>query len=79
MPASEITQWQAYEQVTGALGPQRLDILVSILAAVVANTMRGRGRRVRAVDFLPRWDRPPETDWRQTRAAFLVAFGIQEE
>lgn len=77
MPATEITEWQAYEQVTGPFGAERADLLSAIVAATVANSAVGRKRRVKLTDFLPRWDRPPETDWRATRAAFLAAFGIK--
>lgn len=78
MPAVEITEWQAYEQVTGRLGAERADMLSAVVAATVANSTPGRKRRLRLADFLPRWDRPPETDWRATRAAFLATFGIKQ-
>ena len=62
----ELSEWQAYERVTGPLGPQRLDQLVGMLAAVVANTARDPKKRAQpfeAGDFMP-WadvDRPEQT------------------
>ncbi|MEU9972352.1 hypothetical protein [Streptomyces sp. NPDC051014] len=67
--SAELTEWMAYEQITGPLGGARLDILNAILTAVVANTARGKnGRRARPQDFLPKWDRNRRMDWREMLA-----------
>ncbi|WTW96608.1 hypothetical protein OG216_26005 [Streptomycetaceae bacterium NBC_01309] len=59
----------AYEQVTGPLGPERGDVLHGIQTAAIVNSLRGkRGRRARAQDFVPRWDRAPQ-DWESMLAA----------
>lgn len=42
--------------MTGPLGPDRLDQLVALLAAVVANANRGKGRAAKPADFMPKWD-----------------------
>lgn len=41
----ELSEWQAYERVTGPLGPQRGDHQVAMLAAVLANTARDPKKR----------------------------------
>ncbi|MGK5529366.1 phage tail assembly protein T [Streptomyces sp. URMC 129] len=52
-----MTEWMAYERVTGPLGPERGDLLHGILAAVIANSGAGRRRRLRRPqDFIPKWD-----------------------
>lgn len=66
MPASEIAQWQAYEQVTGPLGAERADLHMAILAAVVANTASRRNRK--PADFLPKWDRARQQSWQEQLA-----------
>ncbi|MGW2580840.1 phage tail assembly protein T [Streptomyces virginiae] len=55
--SAELTEWIAYEQITGPIGPARDDILMAILAATVSNANRGKGRKARVLDFLPKWDR----------------------
>lgn len=69
--SEELTEWMAYEQVTGPLGAERDDILMAILAATIANTNRGkRGRRARPKDFLPTWDQARKVmPWQDMLAA----------
>lgn len=70
MSSAELTEWIAYEKITGPLGGARQDVLFSALAAVVANTARGkRGRIARPKDFLPNWDRGRRMDWREMLTA----------
>lgn len=53
MSSREITEWMAYERVTGPLDPaQRADISASIVAATVANS---NGAKLTAKDFIPVW------------------------
>lgn len=61
----------AYEKVTGPLGPERMDLLMAMQTAVIANTARGKGKKARAEDFLPKWDQGPQKsqDWRDMLAA----------
>jgi len=55
----ELTEWMAYERVAGPLGPERADLHAAIVAATVANAMRGKkGRPFKPADFMPQWDRP---------------------
>lgn len=69
MTSAELTEWMAYEQISGPLGPERIDVLSSILAATVANTARGKGQRAKEPsDFMPKWDQHAGTaggDWEQ--------------
>ena len=70
--SDELCEWMAYEQVTGPLGPERMDLLFGILTATVSNGSRGKGQRAREPkDFIPKWDqgagRQP-ADWRQMLA-----------
>lgn len=52
----ELTEWMAYEQAHGPLGPSRGDWLAALVASVVANTARGRrGRQAKVSDFLLKW------------------------
>ncbi|WP_436772239.1 phage tail assembly protein T [Yinghuangia sp. YIM S09857] len=58
-----MTEWIAYEQITGPLGPERGDVLHGIQTAAVVNALRGKkGRKARGQDFVPKWDRAPQ-DW----------------
>lgn len=62
--STELTEWIAYEQVAGQLGPARADIQAAIVAATVANSSRGKkGRRFAPRDFIPRWDRKARQSW----------------
>lgn len=52
----ELTEWEAYEAVTGPIGAERFDQLFAMLASVVANVQRGRKQRPYSADqFLPKW------------------------
>lgn len=67
--SAELTEWMAYEQITGPIGGEREDILTAILAATVANTARGkRGRKAKVQDFLPKWDRHKRASWQDMLA-----------
>lgn len=70
MSSAELTEWMAYEKISGPLGGARHDVLNAILTAVVANSARGKkGRVSRPKDFLPAWDRDRRMDWREMLAA----------
>lgn len=70
--SAELAEWMAYEQVTGPLGPERLDLLFGILTATVSNGSRGKGQRAKEPkDFIPAWDqgaRRQSADWQQMLA-----------
>jgi hypothetical protein len=58
VPGAELTEWAAYERMTGPLGPARVDMAAGIVAATVANVNRGKGKRsYKPADFMPKFDR----------------------
>lgn len=69
MSSAELTEWAAYEQISGPLGPERMDVLLASLTATVANTARGKGQRAKEPqDFMPKWDQGAPArggDWQQ--------------
>ncbi|MGH3599815.1 MAG: phage tail assembly protein T [Pseudonocardiaceae bacterium] len=67
MSAAEVTEWQAYEQVAGPLGGERLDLLMAVLAATVANSA-GSKRKMKPADFIPKWDRSRGQTWQEQLA-----------
>jgi hypothetical protein len=51
----ELTEWAAYEQLTGPLDTRlRNDISAGIVAATVANS-QGAKRKLKPADFIPVW------------------------
>jgi hypothetical protein len=55
MSSREITEWIAYEKVTGPLDARlRGDISAGIVAATVSNS-NGSKKRAKPSDFLPTW------------------------
>ncbi|MGW8746543.1 phage tail assembly protein T [Streptomyces sp. NPDC055794] len=54
--SAELTEWMAYERVTGVFGPERLDLLHGIQTAALVNTQRAKGRKAEAKDYIPVWD-----------------------
>ncbi|WP_454333414.1 phage tail assembly protein T [Streptomyces glaucescens] len=57
----EITEWMAYERVTGPLDIRlRTEISAGIVAATVANS-NGSKRRAKPSDFLPTWFKRKKT------------------
>jgi hypothetical protein len=57
----EITEWMAYERLTGPLDSRlRGDISASIVAATVANS-QGAKRKLKPADFVPTWFKRKKT------------------
>lgn len=52
LSSSELTEWIAYERITGPLGRRRQDIQAATVAATIANANRGRGKKFKISDFL---------------------------
>lgn len=69
MSSAELTDWAAYEKVTGPLGTERDDVLAALVAYHVVTALGAK--RVRPDRLAPRWDRPP-MDWRQMKAAAIA-------
>lgn len=58
-PSRELTEWMAYESVTGPLGPVRGDWQAASIAHVTAVVAAGKkGKRLKLPDFLLRWKAP---------------------
>lgn len=73
----ELTEWRAYETITGPLGPPRADLHAGIIAATIANIHRGKGSRALAPgDFIPRWDRRPRTPEELWKLAIAANAGL---
>ncbi|MFE3855308.1 DUF4035 domain-containing protein [Streptomyces griseorubiginosus] len=51
--SAELTEWMAYEKITGPLGRRRHDIQAATIASTVANANRGKGKRFEVRDFVP--------------------------
>jgi hypothetical protein len=52
-----LTEWIAYEKITGPLGRRRQDIQAALIATTIANANRGKGRKFKISDFLIQYDR----------------------
>lgn len=52
LSSSELTEWMAYENLTGPLGAKRQDIQAATIAAVIANSSRSKGKKFKILDFL---------------------------
>jgi hypothetical protein len=51
--SAELTEWIAYESISGPLGRRRQDIQAATIAATIANGNRGkRGKKFKLSDFL---------------------------
>lgn len=75
--SAEFTDWLAYYQLE-PWGEERADIRNAILCALVANVFRGKGRRAKLKDFLPRFDEEPRprqslSDMRAVMERFTAA------
>lgn len=53
LTSSELTEWMAYERLTGPLGRRRQDIQAATIAATIANANRSsKGKKFKIDDFL---------------------------
>jgi len=53
LDSAELTEWMAFEKMTGPLGRRRNDIQAATIAATIANANRGKGgRKFKLADFL---------------------------
>ncbi|WP_111166113.1 phage tail assembly protein T [Spongiactinospora gelatinilytica] len=56
MSSRELTEWRAYERLTGPLGQQRDDNLAARTAFYIVSALSGdKGRKPKFSDFLPNW------------------------
>lgn len=65
--STELTEWAAYERITGPLDrARRGDYQAALIAATIANVNRGPTSRVRGVEeFLLDWARPQTQTWQE--------------
>ena len=69
----ELTEWAAYEQVCGPLGPVRGDYNAAVVAATVHNAMAGKkGRRTKLKEFMIDWGARRAQTWEEQLAAVRV-------
>ncbi|NWN89181.1 MAG: hypothetical protein HLX51_11690 [Micrococcaceae bacterium] len=65
MSSAELTQWLAYEEVTGPLGAERDDALAALNAFYI---MRALGaKKVKIDKLMPKWDRKPAQKWQDMK------------
>lgn len=70
MTSAELTQWQAYEQVAGPLGPERHDALAALISFY---GLKAAGvKKVKLPDLMPRWDRPKAQPWQSIKNALMA-------
>lgn len=71
MSSREISEWMAYEKITGPLDVrQRMDISAGIIAATVHNA--NSKKRAKVAAFLPRWfkrRKSPQEIWQDVLKA----------
>lgn len=61
--SAELSEWMAYEQVAGPLGPLRQEISAAIIALTVARAMGGKkAKRLKLDEFLPAWSKAARED-----------------
>lgn len=74
--SAEFTDWLAYYQLE-PFGEERADLRHAVLCALVANIFRGKGRRAKLTDFMPRFDEEPRpqslADMRAVMERFTAA------
>ncbi|MFD3573844.1 hypothetical protein [Streptomyces sp. NPDC058644] len=72
MSSRELTEWMAYERITGPLDARlRGDISAAIVAATVANS-QGAKKKAKPSDFIPTWfkrRKTPEEVWQEVLKA----------
>ena len=80
--STELTEWMAYEKISGPLGGRRLDVAAAIISAAVLNTNRRKGTKaVTPDDMLARWDnfQSDEDVWDAIRKANTAMGGTVTE
>jgi hypothetical protein len=73
MDSVELTEWMAYEKISGPLGGLRGDVQTALLAQTMANVNRGKSARpYKLSDFTLEWDRPPQDDDQMMATAYAL-------
>lgn len=61
----ELTDWQAYEQVTGPLGAERDDTNAALTAYYIVKALGAK--KLKLEKLLPKWDRKPAQPWQNMK------------
>ena len=81
MSSRQLSEWQAYERISGPLGAARADLHAGIIAATIANANRPpKSKPFRPADFIPKWDHQPQPvhQMKALARALNAAFGGME-
>lgn len=78
----ELTEWQAYEKITGPLDARlRGDISAGIIASTVANSA-GSKKKLKPSDFMPTWfkrRKTPDEIWQDVVKANAALGGAVDD
>lgn len=66
MSSYELSEWMAYERLSGPLGGYRGDIQAATISAAIVNALTVRGRRSKISDYLIPYHRAVRSGARQT-------------
>ncbi|MFF0867626.1 hypothetical protein ACFYUV_38095 [Nonomuraea sp. NPDC003560] len=58
--SAELTEWIAYEQISGPLGQARTDIHTAMIGSWIVNSQRGKRGPLPLRKFLPGWVPRPQ-------------------
>jgi len=81
MTSRQVSEWQAYERLSGPLGGARGDLSAAIIASTIANVNRGKGQPpYKPSRFIPDWDPKPQSPehMKMIVRAMNKAFGGKE-
>ena len=67
--SEEFAEWVEFEQESPG-EPERSDMRAALVAATTFNVMRAKGPAAKLQDFLLRFGRPRQQDWREMKAHF---------
>lgn len=65
MSARELSEWMAYERVTGTLGAERGDATAALTAYHIVQALGAK--KVKPDQLMPKWDRKPAQDWQHMK------------
>lgn len=70
MSAAELTEWQAYEQETGPLGPERDDVLAAMTAYYVVTALGAK--KAKMSKMLPQWAPKRPEGWQSMKQKLIA-------
>lgn len=79
MSSSELTEWAAYERMSGPLGRRRQDIQMADLMALTMNVNRAKGRKaIKASKILESWGCGVQYETKEQAIALIQALSDSE-